>query len=501
MSDTLIFDAPSLPENRAATGITGLDDILGGGFPRNRLYLIQGDPGVGKTTLGLQFLREGVRGGERVMYVTLSETIEEIEGVAQSHGWSLDGIHLHEHSAGEQLQTDQHHTIFHASEVDLTETVSKLMSAVGDVKPSRIVFDSLSELRLLAGGPLRYRREILALKHHFAGQQCTVMLLDDRTSDAGDLQLQSLCHGVLLLEQAALTYGSDQRRLRVTKMRGLNFRSGFHDFAVRTGGLSVYPRLVAAEHRHTFAPKMDSTGLADLDRLLGGGLDRGASAVFLGPSGTGKSTIASRFAVATADRGERAAIYSFDESPAMLFARSRGLGIELQKHVDNGSIIVQPIDPSELMPGEFVHLVRNAVENEGARTIVIDSLTGYINAMPEERALMLVLHELLTYLGQQGVTSILIMTQHGMMGSGMSTAVDISYLADTVLLFRYFEHAGEVRQAISVFKRRGGAHERTIRELALGGSEGVFIGEPLRQFRGVFSGVPVYEREQGQAEQ
>jgi len=494
MNQNAVTEAPISLTDRASTNIDGLDDILGGGLPRNRLYLVQGDPGVGKTTLSLQFLLNGIAQGERVMYVTLSETIEEIEGVAQSHGWSLEGIALHEHSAGDQLQSDAQHTIFHASEVDLTETITGLMDAIDQIRPSRIVFDSLSELRLLAGDPLRYRREILSLKHHFAGQSCTVMLLDDLTSGTGDLQLQSLCHGVILLEQTSPVYGSDQRRLRVTKMRGLQFRSGYHDFAVRTGGLQVYPRLVAAEHRAVFTAEMDSTGIKELDALLGGGLDRGASAAFLGPSGSGKSTIASRVVMSTVERGDRAAIYSFDESPAMLYARSAGLGINLMPHIESGSITVQAIDPSELMPGEFVHNVRQAVEN-GVKTVVIDSLTGYLNAMPEERAMMLVLHELLTYLGQRGVTSILIMTQHGMMGSGMSSVVDISYLSDTVLLFRYFEHAGEVRQAISVFKRRGGAHERSIREMTLGGPGGVTIGEPLRQFRGVFTGVPVYEHE------
>jgi circadian clock protein KaiC len=476
---------------RARTGIPGLDDILGGGLPRNRLYLVQGDPGVGKTTLGLQFLREGVANGETCMYVTLSETVEEIEGVAASHGWSLDGIRVHEHSAGEQLEA--HHTIFYASEVDLTETMGKLLTAVDEVRPTRIVFDSLSELRLLAGDVLRYRREILALKQHFAGGKCTVMLLDDRTSDAGDRQLQSLCHGVLLLEQDAPSYGADHRRLRVTKMRGLQFRSGFHDFAVRTGGLDVYPRLIAAEHRSELPTEIVSSGIEELDRLLGGGLDRGASTVLLGPSGSGKSTVATQFAVAAAGRGQSTAMYCFDESPAMLFARSKGLGIDLQKHVESGLITVQPIDPSELMAGEFVHLVREAVENTGVQMVVIDSLTGYLNAMPEERSLMLVLHELLTYLGQKGVTSFLIMTQHGMVGTNMSTTVDISYLADTVLLFRFFEHAGEVRQALSVFKRRGGAHERSIREMSLGAPKGIILGQPLRQFRGVLTGVPLYD--------
>lgn len=488
----------TVPADRASTGIAGLNDILDGGLPRNRLYLIQGDPGVGKTTLGLQFLLDGVRQGESCMYVTLSETIDEIEGVASSHGWSLEGVHVHEHTAGDQLG-ETHHTIFHASEVDLTETMAMLLKAVDEVRPTRIVFDSLSELRLLAGDALRYRREILSLKHHFAGGQSTVLLLDDRTSEDGDLQLQSLCHGVVMLEQSAPTYGAEHRRLRVMKMRGLRFRSGYHDFAVRTGGIDVYPRLVAAEHREKSHDEVVSSGIPELDQLLGGGLDRGASTVLLGPSGSGKSTVATQFAVAAAERGEGSAMYCFDESPAMLFGRTKGLGIDLESHVAAGRVTVQPVDPSELMAGEFVNLVRVAVEERGVRTVIIDSLTGYLNAMPEERSLLLVLHELLTYLSQKGVTSFLIMTQHGMLGTNMTTSVDISYLADTVLLFRYFEYAGEVRQAVSVFKRRGGAHERSIREMSLGAPRGIVIGEPLRQFRGVFTGVPVYNNNTGEA--
>ena len=387
------------------------------------------------------------------------------------------------------------HTLFHPDEVDLSETVGKMLQAIDRVKPTRIVVDSLSELRLLAGDTLRYRREILALKDHFAGQDCTVFLLDDRTMDADGLQLQSLCHGVLLLEKQTPEFGSDRRRLRVTKMRGLRFRSGFHDFVVATGGLQVFPRLIAAEHRNAFLSGQVPSGLEALDTLFGGGVDRGTTTLLIGPSGTGKSTLATQFAYAAALRGERSALYTFDERLPTLFARSAGLGIGLEEQVDAGNITVQAIDPAELTPGEFTQRVRSAVERDGVRLVVIDSLSGYMHAMSETRFLLLQLHELLTYLGQQGVTTLLILTQHGMMSSAVNSDIDVSYIADNVLLFRYYEHGGEVCQALSVFKRRGGVHERTIRRLALSNAKGIQIGEPLREFHGVLTGVPTLQRE------
>lgn len=489
--------SPLLPDtsgDRAGTGISGLDDILGGGFPRNHLYLIQGLPGVGKTTLALQYLREGQRRGEPTLYITLSESAEELRATAESHGWSLDGIEIHEHNTAAATMETQH-TLFHVDEVDLSEAVGELLEAVDRVKPTRLVVDSLSELRLLAGDALRYRREILALKNHFAGRACTVFLLDDLTTDMGDLQLQSLCHGVLLLEENAPDYGSDRRRLRVTKMRGLRFRGGYHDFVVQTGGLEVFPRLVAAEYRQDAVRGQSPSGIAALDTLFGGGLDRGTTTLLLGPSGTGKSSIATQYAVSAAQRGQQAVIYTFEERLSTLFARAAGLGIGLQEQVDARQVRVQAIDPAELTPGEFTHSVRYAVEEEGVTLIVIDSLTGYLNAMPGSRSLVLLLHELLTYLGQQGVTTLIVVTQHGMLSSSMTDDVDVSYLSDNVMLFRYYEYAGEVCQALSVFKRRSGPHERTLRRLSLSSNQGIVVGEPLQEFRGILTGVPIYEAE------
>ncbi len=488
-TDTPPTTTPITGGDRAATGIVGLDDILGGGLPRNRLYLIQGHPGVGKTTLALQYLMEGRRRGETGLYITLSESADELRATAESHGWDLDGIEIHEHTAAD-VNSDTQHTLFHPDEVDLTETIGDLLRAVDRVRPTRIVVDSLSELRLLAGEALRYRREILALKNHFGGRDCTVFLLDDRTTDVGDLQLQSLCHGVLMLEEQAPDYGGDRRRLRVTKMRGLRFRSGYHDFSVETGGLVVFPRLVAAEHRDSFAPEQVGRSTPPLNRESSGGVDRGTTTLLIGPSGVGKSSIATRYAVESARRGERVAMYLFDERPPTLFARSAGLGMDLTGQADAGRVMVQAIDPAELTPGEFTHNVRRAVERDGVRMVVIDSLSGYQNAMPQAQSLMLLLHELLTYLNQQGVTTLIVLTQHGMVSSAMTSDVDVSYMADNVLLFRYYEHRGEVRQALSVFKRRAGPHERTLRRLTFSPERGIEVGDPLREFHGVLTGVP-----------
>lgn len=476
-----------------STGIAGLDEVMGGGLPPNRLYLIQGDPGVGKTTLALQFLLDGLERGERVLYVTLSETSEELASVASSHGWSLEGIELYELSAAEEfLKPDSIQTVYRSSEVELTETIERIFKIVEDIKPTRAVFDSLSELRLLARDPLRYRRQILALKQFFVGRNCTVVLLDDRTSEASDLQLQSIVHGVITLEQIPPSYGIDRRRLRIQKLRGVNFRSGYHDFLMQTGGLKVFPRLVAAEHRRPFAAECISSGIKGLDSLLGGGLDRGVSNLLLGPAGSGKSTLAVQYACAAAARGEHACIYAFEEAPRTLFTRSEALKQPLQEYVNSGLIAIRQVDPAELTPGEFSNLVRASVEEDNARVVVIDSLNGFLNAMPEDRFLLLQLHELLTYLGEKGVTSILVMAQHGMIGPAMATPVDVSYIADTVLLFRYYEYSGTIKQALSVVKRRSGVHERTIRELTLSSDTGIEIGPALDEFRGVLTGVPIY---------
>ncbi len=477
---------------KLSTGISGLDDVLGGGFPKNRLYLVQGDPGVGKTTMALQFLLEGVRQGERVLYITLSETRDELETVAHSHGWSLEGIDLYELSAIEEfLGPESVQTVYRSAEVELSETTNKLLEKVSETNPARVVFDSLSELRLLARDPLRYRRQILGLKQFFAGRDCTVLLLDDKTSESTDLHLQSIAHGVLSLEQVPPIYGVDRRRIRVQKLRGVKFRSGYHDFNLEKGGIEVFPRLIAAEHREHFEAACISSHVPELDALLGGGLDRGASSLFIGPAGVGKSTMAIQFAIAAAERGQCATIYCFEEAPRTLFARSEELKQDVRKYVDEGRIAIRQVDPAELSSGEFSHLVRKDVEKNDSRVIIIDSLNGYMNAMPAERMIVLQLHELLTFLGQKGVTTILVLAQHGMLGNGMQTPVDVSYLADTVLLFRFYEHLGEIKLALSVAKRRGGPHERTIRELQFSSSDGIKVGQPLTHLRGVLSGIPI----------
>ena len=474
----------------AATGVAGLDDILGGGLTPHRLYLLEGMPGSGKTTLAFQFLLEGVRRGESVLYVTLSETAEEIRAVAASHGWSIDGIAIRELVPSEQaLEAGEQYTVFHPSEVELSDTTEKILDDVDRLKPSRIVFDSLSELRLLAGNPLRYRRQILALKQFFAGRRCTVVLLDDLTAAEHDLQVQSIAHGALLLEHTMPAFGPPRRRLSVTKFRGREFRAGYHDYAIRRGGLEVYPRLVAAEHRSESSRERLESGLAGLDKLIGGGLERGTSTLVQGAAGTGKSTICAMFCARAAERGEHSSLFIFDESANTLFSRLDGLGIPLRKHADAGLVEVQQIDPAELSPGELVHAIRRAVEQRRARIVVIDSLNGYLNSMPDEKFLVIQLHELLTYLGQRGVASVLVAAQHGLMGAQMNAPVDASYLADAVMLLRYFEAEGEVRQAISVIKMRGGEHERTIREFSMKGGR-IAVGEPLRDYRGVFTGVP-----------
>jgi circadian clock protein KaiC len=486
------MSAPTAPTpgNRSATGIAGLDDVMAGGFIQHRLYLVHGNPGSGKTTLALQYLLEGLRAGEKGLYVTLSETREELNEVAKSHGWSLDGLEIVELTANEKdLTSDTQLTMYHPSEVELSETTKSVLDAVVRVNPSRIVFDSLSEMRLLAQNSLRYRRQILALKQFFAGRRCTVLLLDDRTNEEKDTQLQSIVHGVLCLEQLAPEFGAERRRLRVMKFRGTQYRGGYHDFAIIPGGLAVYPRLVASEHRQDFQPESIKSGVTALDRLLGGGPDRGTSTLLIGPAGSGKSTISVQYAVAAAARGDHAVVFAFDESVATLRARTDALGIRFDEGTAAGQIRVQQIDPAEVSPGEFTHLVREAVERDQARVIVIDSLNGYLNAMPQEQFLTTQLHELLTYLGRNGVTTLMVVAQHGLMGSNMQSPVDASYLADSVVLLRYFETAGRVKKAISVVKKRSGAHEESIRELRFDAA-GIHLSEPLDQFQGILTGVP-----------
>jgi circadian clock protein KaiC len=482
------------PSPLLSTGIAGLDYVMGGGLTPNRLYLVEGIPGAGKTTLALQFLQAGVAAGEPVLYVTLSETEEELRAVASSHGWDLTGVEIREIIPTEtNLEADQTYTVFHPSEVELSDTTQAILKEVNDVKPARIVFDSLSELRLLAGNPLRYRRQVLALKQFFAGRHCTVMLLDDRTQSDQDLQVQSIAHGVVVLDQTYPDYGAQRRRLRVVKYRGVSFRGGYHDFAIRRGGLEVFERIVASESRTAPPRRWLSSGKSELDHLLGGGVEGGTSTLVVGAAGTGKSTIAAKFAAAAADRGESAAMFLFDESPHTLLNRMDGLGINLRGHVEAGRVKLRQVDPAEMSPGEFAHRIRAAALEDKVSLLVIDSLNGYLNAMPEERFLTIQLHELLTYLGQHGVATIMVAVQHGLIGTAMAGPVDASYLADSIIMMRYFESDGEVRQALSVVKKRSGDHERTIREVRLGGEGGLHIGPPLRDFHGVLTGVPQFK--------
>ncbi|HSC08152.1 MAG TPA: ATPase domain-containing protein [Steroidobacteraceae bacterium] len=470
------------------TGVDGLDDVLQGGLPAGRLYLIEGDPGSGKTTVGMQFLLEGARRGERCLFITLSESEEDLRYTASAHGWKLDGIDFMEVIPSEEsLGPDSSYRMYHPSEVELGETIKSVFGQAERIRPRRVIIDSVSELRLLAANPLRYRRQVLALKRYFARHGTTVVFTDDQIGAEQDVHLHSLAHGVITLERVIPEYGTMRRRLQVGKLRGRAFREGYHDFAIRRGGVVVYPRLVASEHRGARQRDSLESGLKPLDALLGGGLAKGTSTLVMGAAGTGKSSLATQFALAAAARGEKASVFIFDESIPTFLERSAGLGMQVAPLVEEGSIRLRQVDPAELSPGEFAHAVREAAQ-DGTSLIVIDSLNGYLNAMPSEQYLTLHLHELLTYLGQQGVTTLLLMTQHGIVSHDAATPVDASYLADTVMLMRYFEAAGEVRQAISVIKKRTGRHERTIRELTF--DNGIVVGEPLRNFQGVLTGTP-----------
>ncbi len=479
------------PEARVPTGVPGLDPILGGGLTRDRIYLVEGTPGSGKTTLALQFLLKGRELGESGLYITLSETEIELKAAAASHGWSLDGISLFELVSEEGLNPDSEQSVLHPSDVELGETTRGVMARVDEIKPMRVVFDSLSEMRLLAQNPLRHRRQILALKHFFASRNCTVLLLDDQTAEDGDLQLHSIAHGVITLQRTPQEYGSQRRRLEVVKMRGIKFRGGFHDFDLDTGGVSVFERLVAANHHTEFTEEVVSTGSPKLDDLIGGGLTRGTNTLLSGPSGVGKTTTAIRCALTALQRGERVAYYLFDEGLPTLLTRSRALGMDLKPYLESGQFLIRAIDPAELSPGEFACRVREAVENEACRFVVIDSLNAYLQAMPGQKFLLLQMHEMLTYLNQQGVVTLLILGQHGFVGEVRSD-LDLSYLSDGIVLFRFFEAEGSVRTAISTVKSRTTAHERSIRELRLT-AEGIEVGEALTDFQGIMSGLPSYE--------
>jgi len=483
------------PMTRIKTGVPGIDDILNGGLIGDRLYLVEGDPGAGKTTLALQFLLEGVKAGEKCLYVALSESKSELVAGAESHGWSLDGIEILELTATEKhLLVDTQVTMYSPSEIELSETTKTVLEVFARLQPKRVVFDSLSELRLLAQSSLRYRRQILALKQFFIGKSCTVLLLDDGTAEGPDLQLQSIAHGVITLEQLSPIYGAERRRLRVLKLRGSSYRGGYHDFIINEEGLVAFPRLVSAEHNVPFDRRPIASGVVGLDALLGGGPDRGTSTLLMGPAGSGKSTVALQYAVAAANRGDHAVIFAFDESIATLEARTAGLGIAFKSGLAAGKVRLQQIDPAELSPGQFVHRVRESVERDGARVVVIDSLNGYINAMPEEQYLTAQMHELLAYLGAMGATTIMVVAQHGLVGTAVHSPVDTSYLADSVVLFRYFEDNGHIKKAISVIKKRSGRHEDSIRELRFG-PDGISVSEPLTNYRGVLTGVPTLDEE------
>ncbi|WP_229257481.1 ATPase domain-containing protein [Duganella callida] len=487
----------SITPDLLSTGVPGLDNVLCGGLAAGRLYLVEGEPGTGKTTLALQFLLEGVRQGDPTLYLTLAETAAELEGVAQSHGWDMDGVHIEEIIPDEKsLDPDQQYTIFHPSEIELGATTQRILAAVDKYQPRRMVLDSLSELQLLAESPLRYRRQVLALKQYLSSRNCTTIFLDDRSALSTDLQVRSVAHAVLSLDQAEQAYGAERRRLRVVKYRGMGFRGGAHDYRILRGGLMVYPRLVAAETRETVPRQQLASGVPELDILIGGGLEEGTSTLITGPSGTGKSSLGAQFVHAAAQRGERCAMFLYEESRDNLLARSENLGMNLRAAIDKELLWVQQIDPAELAPGEFADVVVKAVER-GARVVVIDSLNGYLNAVPDERFLITYLHELLTWLGQRGVVSILVGVQQGLLGSGPNQ-IDASYLADNVVMLRYFETAGEVRQAISVFKKRGSAHERTLRRFELGAG-GLKVGAVLNGFQGVLTGVPALAPQHGDA--
>ena len=481
--------AEALQPTRMKTGVDGLDDILSGGLPVGQMYLLEGTPGTGKTTVAMQFIMAGIQAGERALYVTLSESRLELEASARSHGWSLDDLAIAEFVPEEaSLSPEQQYTVFHPSEIELASTIHRLTQLVKDGKPSRLVIDSLSELRLLAADTMRYRRQLLALKQFFAGRDTTVLLLDDRSAEGSDMQLQSIAHGVLRLDKVQRSYGVTRRQIEIVKLRGSRYREGFHDYTIETGGVRIYPRLIANEHDSNYASDRVKSGIAALDDMFGGGINRGSSTLLVGATGAGKSTLAMQYAFSAAKRGDRAIVYAFDEVLRTAQERAEALGMTVREEIAKGTLAMSQIDPAELSPGEFVWQIRRDVTERDTRVVVIDSLNGFRYAMPGEKDLTLQLHELVAFLNQKGVVTFIILTQHGLVGN-THAEVDVSYLADTVVLLRYFEAKGEIRQVISVLKQRVGVHERTLREFSLD-ARGLTVGEPLRNFQGILTGVP-----------
>lgn len=475
-----------------STGNSGLDYILKGGLPAARIYLVEGDPGTGKTSVGLQFLMEGIRKGERSLLITLAETKAELRDIALSHDWDLSGIEIEEVFAGDDiLNSEPHYTMFHPSEVEFGESLRQIMDRSRELKPQRVVVDSLSEIRLLAGDPLRYRRQIMVLKQFFMSQSATVLLLDDRTGPDSRLQLHSLAHGVLSLEQLVPNYGAERRRLQICKLRGRSYRGGYHDFRIVKGGVEIYPRVVATERRVNIEHTVLPSGVAELDTLLGDGLHRATSTLLLGPAGVGKTSVAAQYAAAAADRGETVAMFLFDEKESTLRQRCNSLGMNLEPKISNNLLLIREFVPASVTPGEVAHRLHELIEEHNVSLFVLDSLNGYLNSLTEESFLMAQLHEMLSILSRAGVTTIMVGAQHGILGSDLSSPVDASYLTDSLVLFRFFEAEGKVRRAISVVKKRSGNHERTIREFLLQ-EGGIEVGPALEQFRGVLSGQPTF---------
>jgi circadian clock protein KaiC len=487
---------PGGASSRVSTGVSGLDEVLHGGLPGPHFYLVEGDPGTGKTTLALQFALAGIQSGDRCLYLALSETPEELHAIAGSHGWSLDALDIVELVPAEaSLKTEDQYSFFHPEEIELSRTVTTILEKIEEMNPARLVVDSLAELRLLAHDPRRYRRQVLALKNALVRRNAAVIILDDRTSRDHERQLHSVVHGVISLERVTREYGKYRRRLEVAKMRGSDFVEGYHDYDIHRGGIVVFPRIHSISRRADAEPGVISSGVAEIDSLLGGGLDRGSSTLLVGPAGSGKTTLAMKFAAAAMRRAEPVAVYTFDESIKTLLVRCDGLDLPLRTLVDERRVTIEQVDPAEMSPGEFVHRVRQSVE-AGAQMVVIDSLNGFLAAMPEEQFLTLQMHELLTYLNQRNVVTVLVLAQQGVFGSA-PPGVEVSYLADTIVLLRFFEVDGTVRRAISVTKKRSTHHEQTIRELSIGPPHGIQAGEPLRGFRGVLTGVPEYVGQQG----